>query len=46
MQAAAELRLVSSEEQSVRLPAPVVDLDGTLVKTDVLLESVLALTCD
>jgi len=43
MQGAVEFRLVSSEEQSVRSTALVVDLDGTLVKTDLLLESVLAL---
>ncbi|MBZ5675497.1 MAG: UbiA family prenyltransferase [Acidobacteriia bacterium] len=43
MQGAAEFRLVSSEEQAVRSPALVVDLDGTLVKTDLLLESILAL---
>ena len=43
MRGALEFRLVSSEEQSVRSPALVVDLDGTLVKTDLLLESVLAL---
>jgi phosphoserine phosphatase len=43
MQGAAEFRLVSSAEQPVQSPALVVDLDGTLVKTDLLLESVLAL---
>lgn len=43
MQAAAEFRLVISEEQPDRPPVLVVDLDGTVVKTDLLLESVLAL---
>lgn len=43
MEAAAVPRPVSLEEQSVRSPVVVVDLDGTLVKTDLLLESLLAL---
>ena len=43
MEAAAVPRPVSLEEQSVRSPVVVVDLDGTLVKTDLLLESFLAL---
>jgi hypothetical protein len=43
MQGAAEFRLVSSTERSIQSIALVVDLDGTLVKTDLLLESVLAL---
>ena len=43
MQGAAEFRLVSSTERSIQSTALVVDLDGTLVKTDLLLESALAL---
>src|SRR5208283_2620884 len=43
MQGAAESRLFSLPEQTVPWPALVVDLDGTLLKTDLLLESVLAL---
>ena len=43
MQRATEFHLVSSLEQPVESPALVVDLDGTLIKTDLLLESVLAL---
>jgi hypothetical protein len=38
-----EVRQVSSQEQPVRSSPLVVDLDGTLVKTDLLLESLLAL---
>ncbi len=43
MQGAAEFRLVSSAERSIQSTALAVDLDGTLVKTDLLLESALAL---
>ena len=43
MQGAAEIRLVNLGEQPLQSPALVVDLDGTLVKTDLLLESILAL---
>jgi len=43
MQGSVEVRPVKPEEQAVPSPALVVDLDGTLVKTDLLLESVLAL---
>jgi 4-hydroxybenzoate polyprenyltransferase len=43
MQAAADFRLVHSAEQFTRSPALVVDLDGTLVKTNLLLESLLVL---
>jgi 4-hydroxybenzoate polyprenyltransferase len=43
MEASTEVRRVSSKEQPVGSPALVVDLDGTLVKTDLLWESLLAL---
>ncbi len=43
MQGTAEFRVVNSAEQSIRSPALVVDLDGTLVKTNLLLESLVAL---
>jgi 4-hydroxybenzoate polyprenyltransferase/phosphoserine phosphatase len=43
MEAVEEVQLVGSPEQSVASPPLVVDLDGTLVKTDLLLESLLAL---
>jgi 4-hydroxybenzoate polyprenyltransferase len=43
MKGAAEFRLPSSAEQSTQLPPLVVDLDGTLVKTDLLVESLLVL---
>lgn len=43
MKALVEPRVVSSVEQSITSPALAVDLDGTLVKTDLLLESLLAL---
>lgn len=43
MQGAVEVRLVNSAEQAVRSPTLVVDLDGTLLRTDLLLESILAL---
>ena len=43
METTADLRPVILEERSVPSPALVVDLDGTLVKTDLLLESLLAL---
>jgi 4-hydroxybenzoate polyprenyltransferase len=39
----AEFRSVRAAEEGLAAPALVVDLDGTLVKTDLLLESVLAL---
>ena len=38
MKALVEPRVVSSVEQSITSPALAVDLDGTLVKTDLLLE--------
>ncbi len=43
MKAVAELRLAGSNEQSLAGPPLAVDLDGTLVRTDLLLESLLAL---
>lgn len=43
METTADLRPVGSEEQPARSPALVVDLDGTLLKTNVLLDSFLAL---
>ena len=43
MKALVEPRVVSLVEQSITSPALAVDLDGTLVKTDLLLESLLAL---
>ena len=43
MTGSVDLGLVKGTEQSVRSPALAVDLDGTLVKTNLLLESVLAL---
>jgi 4-hydroxybenzoate polyprenyltransferase/phosphoserine phosphatase len=43
MTGAADFRLVNSAEQSIQSPPLVVDLDGTLVKTNLLLESLLAL---
>jgi hypothetical protein len=43
MEVVTEIRPVGSKEQPVGLPALVVNLDGTLVKTDLLLESLLAL---
>jgi 4-hydroxybenzoate polyprenyltransferase/phosphoserine phosphatase len=43
MNAVAEARLASAAKESVESPALVVDLDGTLVKTDLLLEAVLVL---
>src|ERR1035441_5483894 len=43
MNAVAETRLASAAKESVESPALVVDLDGTLVKTDLLLEAVLVL---
>jgi 4-hydroxybenzoate polyprenyltransferase len=43
MKAVAERRPVNSPEQTLGSPALVVDLDGTLVRTDLLLESALAL---
>jgi 4-hydroxybenzoate polyprenyltransferase/phosphoserine phosphatase len=43
MKAAVERRVVNPSEQSLGSPALVVDLDGTVVKTDLLLESGLAL---
>jgi 4-hydroxybenzoate polyprenyltransferase len=43
MKAVAERRLVDSSEQSLAEPPLAVDLDGTLVRTDLLLESLLVL---
>ncbi|MGP0072058.1 MAG: UbiA family prenyltransferase [Bryobacteraceae bacterium] len=43
MKAVAERRLVDSTKQSLAEPPLAVDLDGTLVRTDLLLESLLAL---
>jgi len=43
MQETTEFRLVSPIELPAQSPALVVDLDGTLIKTDLLLESILAL---
>ena len=43
MQETKELRLIRPMEQPAQSPALVVDLDGTLIKTDLLLESILAL---
>jgi len=43
MNAVAEARPASAAKESVPSPALVVDLDGTLVKTDLLLEAVLVL---
>jgi 4-hydroxybenzoate polyprenyltransferase/phosphoserine phosphatase len=43
MQGTAELRLANSAAPALPSPALVVDLDGTLLKTDLLLESLLAL---
>ena len=43
MTGATDFRLVNSAEQSSQSPPLVVDLDGTLVKTNLLLESLLAL---
>ena len=43
MKAVAERRLVDSTKQSLAAPPLAVDLDGTLVRTDLLLESLLAL---
>ncbi len=43
MKAVVEPRLVRSNEQSFASPPLAVDLDGTLVRTDLLLESLLAL---
>lgn len=43
MQGTAEIRVVSPAGQLIQSPALVVDLDGTLVKTNLLLESLLVL---
>ena len=43
MTGATDFRKVKSAEQFIRSPPLVVDLDGTLVKTNLLLESLLAL---
>ena len=43
MKAVVEPRVVNSVQQSIASPVLAVDLDGTLVKTDLLLESLLAL---
>jgi 4-hydroxybenzoate polyprenyltransferase/phosphoserine phosphatase len=43
MTGATDFRLVNSAEKSIQSPPLVVDLDGTLVKTNLLLESLLSL---